>query len=60
MIRFKGCTKCGGDVHMQNDMFGYYVSCLQCGNVLAYLDVEDAPQSIESALEMATTLRKSA
>ena len=61
MIRLKGCTKCGGDINLENDMYGYYVSCLQCGNVLAYLDTEDAPQSIDSALYMAATaVRKSA
>lgn len=61
MVRLKGCTKCGGDITLDNDMYGYYVSCLQCGKVMAYLDTEDAPQSIDAALYMAeTAMQKSA
>jgi len=31
MINFKGCPKCRGDIHVAEDIFGKYLSCLQCG-----------------------------
>jgi predicted nucleic acid-binding Zn ribbon protein len=38
MIKFKTCPKCRGDLYLSEDIFGKYLSCLQCG----YLkDVEE-------------------
>jgi len=31
MIKFKGCPRCGGDLYLAEDVFGKYLSCLQCG-----------------------------
>lgn len=31
MIKFKGCPKCRGDLYLGEDIFGKYMSCLQCG-----------------------------
>ena len=31
MIGFKGCPKCHGDLYLNKDMYGKYISCLQCG-----------------------------
>ena len=31
MIKFKGCPRCGGDLLLADDVFGKYLSCLQCG-----------------------------
>ena len=31
MIKLKGCPKCHGDIRLDNDMHGEYLSCLQCG-----------------------------
>jgi ribosomal protein S27AE len=31
MIKFKGCPRCGGDLLLAEDVFGKYLSCLQCG-----------------------------
>lgn len=31
MVFLKGCTKCGGDVILDSDMYGKYIKCLQCG-----------------------------
>ena len=34
MLRFKCCPRCiNGDVHVNKDMFGWYVECLQCGHM---------------------------
>lgn len=38
MIKFKVCPRCRGDLFLGEDVFGKYLSCLQCG----YLkDVEE-------------------
>jgi predicted nucleic acid-binding Zn-ribbon protein len=31
IIKLKGCKKCGGDLFLEKDVDGSYVSCLQCG-----------------------------
>jgi len=31
MIFFKACPKCHGDLHLDRDMHGVFVRCLQCG-----------------------------
>ena len=31
MIKFKGCPKCQGDLYLNQDMYGNYFNCLQCG-----------------------------
>ena len=31
MIAFKACPKCRGDINVAEDIFGKYLSCLQCG-----------------------------
>ncbi len=34
MLWLKGCPRCGGDLHENQDVYGYYISCLQCGYYL--------------------------
>ena len=31
MIKFKVCPRCQGDLYLKEDIFGRYLSCLQCG-----------------------------
>ncbi len=31
MIKFKVCPRCNGDLYLNQDNFGKYVNCLQCG-----------------------------
>ena len=31
MFWLKGCPRCCGDLHVGNDQYGLFVSCLQCG-----------------------------
>lgn len=33
IIKFKGCKRCGGDLFLEKDSEGLYVSCLQCGAI---------------------------
>jgi len=28
---FKGCPRCGGDTHIDRDIYGGYTYCVQCG-----------------------------
>ena len=30
-IRFKACRKCGGDISLEDDHYGRYFVCIQCG-----------------------------
>ncbi|MDD5127799.1 MAG: hypothetical protein PHR43_06895 [Dehalococcoidales bacterium] len=32
-IRFKACRKCGGDLSLEQDRYGTYFQCIQCGAV---------------------------
>ena len=34
MIKFKVCPRCRGDLLLAEDIFGKYLSCLQCGYLL--------------------------
>ena len=34
MVWLKQCKRCGGDLHENKDIHGYYIACLQCGRVL--------------------------
>jgi len=29
--RLKGCIRCGGNVFIENDSYGWYLACIQCG-----------------------------
>ena len=31
MIKFKVCPRCHGDLYLNEDVFGKYFNCLQCG-----------------------------
>lgn len=30
MILHKGCPRCGGDVMVDNDLYGTFLKCIQC------------------------------
>ena len=44
MIKFKLCPRCRGDLYLAEDIFGRYLSCLQCG----YL--KDVPNDVVEKL----------
>ena len=31
MWRLKSCPRCGGDIYLDSDQYGWYEHCLQCG-----------------------------
>jgi ribosomal protein L37AE/L43A len=35
VVKVKGCKRCGGDLFLERDSDGVYVTCLQCGAVYA-------------------------
>ncbi len=32
---FKECPRCHGDLREESDVYGRYISCVQCGYILA-------------------------
>ncbi len=36
MLWFKNCPKCRGDIYLDHDLYGDYVTCLQCGYTSDY------------------------
>jgi ribosomal protein L37AE/L43A len=35
VIKVKGCKRCGGDLFLERDSDGVYLTCLQCGAIYA-------------------------
>jgi DNA-directed RNA polymerase subunit RPC12/RpoP len=35
IMKFKGCKRCGGDLFLERDSEGVYISCLQCSAIYA-------------------------
>lgn len=33
MLRLKSCPKCGGDVRIDRDQYGWYEQCIQCAHI---------------------------
>ncbi len=38
MIKLKACPKCHGDLYLEKDQYGRYLSCLQCGYLMELLE----------------------
>ena len=34
VLLFKGCPRCGGDMHGGRDIYGEFNTCLQCGHTM--------------------------
>ena len=52
MMHLKACPRCGGDMHVNRDIYGDYKECLMCGNMI---DIEKDRYSLTS---LATAARK--
>jgi len=48
MFHFKGCSQCRGDLYLEDDIYGTFWRCMQCGR---YTDVElrEAGQPVTKA-----------
>ena len=38
MIKLKACPKCHGDLYLEKDQYGRFLSCLQCGYLMELLE----------------------
>ena len=47
MIWFKACPKCRGDLVESGDIYGKYVSCLQCGREMVAAQRETSAWTVE-------------
>ena len=45
-LKFNACPKCSGDLEVRRDIYGMFVSCLQCG---LQKDLDAPNQAIEMA-----------
>ena len=52
MIYFKGCAKCQGDMILEEDLYGSFYKCLQCGRQ-AEVKVQELGFSKETVREAA-------
>lgn len=41
MLFLKACKRCGGDMHINRDIYGEYKECLQCGLMLDIVSSND-------------------
>ena len=46
MFWFKGCPRCSGDLYQDQDQYGPFITCMQCGFS------KDTPGSVEGPLEI--------
>ena len=45
MFKLRGCPKCHGDLYLGEDMYGTFLSCVQCGR---YFAVAEKPAGDEA------------
>ncbi len=49
MFKFKSCPRCHGDLFLAKDIFGKYLSCLQCGYLKDLAEAEVAELELVAA-----------
>ncbi len=42
----KHCPKCGGNVYLDRDYYGWYEKCLQCAYTLDLKDIVEVPEKV--------------
>ena len=52
MLKLRGCPKCHGDLYVSQDMYGAYLSCIQCGQ--DYFFVEGPAQAGQESAPVAS------
>ena len=43
MFWFKSCSKCHGDLYRDSDLYGTFISCMQCGHYLTQAEEAQEP-----------------
>ena len=57
MLGWQTCPKCKGKIHIDRDMYGWFVECLTCGYIYDLDEVELAKNnSVEIKLRLPSTL----
>ena len=51
MIQFKRCPRCKGDLLSREDMYGEYLTCIQCGYLMD-LNVPEMNIAEEAGVEI--------
>ncbi|MBM3943061.1 MAG: hypothetical protein FJ316_09090 [SAR202 cluster bacterium] len=46
MFWFKGCPRCSGDVYEDQDQYGPFITCVQCGFSKDIMEKLDSPAQI--------------
>ena len=62
MVWLKSCQRCCGDLYMETDQFGSYVSCFQCGAAVTEFNgstKDGPPRRIVEAVDVAVAQAKS-
>lgn len=40
IVLAKACKRCGGDLSIENDIYGLYIECIQCGATFSKSDLQ--------------------
>ena len=45
LVKYKGCKRCNGDLFLERDLEGLYITCLQCGAIyLRHIHRDESPK----------------
>ena len=45
LVKYKGCKRCAGDLFLEGDSEGLYITCLQCGAIyLRHVNRGESPK----------------
>ena len=53
MFKLRGCPKCHGDLYAGEDIYGSYLSCVQCGRYFAVAEGSSLQEAAEAAARTA-------
>ena len=60
MLYLKTCPKCRGDLYRENDMYGDYTACCQCGCVLNQAQEQDLNKLLEKRVAKLRSIEETA
>ena len=53
MFKLRGCPKCHGDLYAGQDIYGSYLTCVQCGRYYPAAEAADRIEAQEAAVPSA-------
>ena len=57
MFYFKSCTKCEGDQSLEQDSYGSFLKCLQCGKLVEVDEGRDQRSVLHGSASNKTAVR---